>query len=387
MRAMRACVLFDVGRMEIRTVPDPDPGPRDVVIRIGAVGVCGTDLQIVAGHANYNTDARGLPRPLQAHPQILGHEMVGVVEALGADAGTLRPDLRVGDRVTVDQGLNCSSAGRPLLCEYCASGDSHQCERFGEIGITGLPGGFAERVLVPAVNVLPLRSSLEFAQAVMHEPLSCIIHSLDLVDRLGRFALHSLDGRAPVRSIMIFGGGPAGLMFTQYLRRVLNFDGQVFVSEPNPARRALAASFGVTALDPGTTDVLGTVLDATAGRGVECVIDAAGVPSMYEQLPALIRNQATILLYAHAPAGADMGLLNRVKFKEPRLLISIGGSGPLDESGRPLCYQRALTLLEDGRISVAAMITHRYAGLDAIPEAFTGDHRRPDYIKGIVLMS
>jgi threonine dehydrogenase-like Zn-dependent dehydrogenase len=297
--------------MEIRTVPDPAPGPRDAVIRVGAVGVCGTDLQIVAGHANYNTDARGVPRPLPEHPLILGHEVVGVVDAVGREVRDLRP----GDRVTIDQGINCWSAARIPRCEYCDSGDSHQCEHSAELGITGPPGGFAERMVVPAINVLPLRAPLELAQAALHEPLACIIHSLDFVERQGRFTLRGAAGRAPVRAIMIFGAGPSGLLFAQYLRRVMAFAGPIFVSEPNPARRALAAGYGVTVLDPGAADVLGTVLDATEGRGVECVIDAAGAPSVYEMLPALIRKHAAVLLYAHAPAGADMGLLNLVKFK------------------------------------------------------------------------
>ena len=134
---MRAAVLVDVGRIELRDVPCEDPGPRDVLVRVTAVGLCGTDFHIFAGHANYNRDERGRPIPLAREPQILGHEVAGVVEAAGASVRDLRP----GERVVIDQGRNCVSAARSPLCEYCATGDSHQCESYREHGITGLPGG------------------------------------------------------------------------------------------------------------------------------------------------------------------------------------------------------------------------------------------------------
>lgn len=125
---MKAAVLLRPGRLELREVPRPYPEPRDVLVRITAVGLCGTDLHIFAGHANYNHDARGLPIPLSEEPQILGHEIVGVVE----EPGTSVADLRPGDSVVLDQGRNCVSEARAAVCEYCASGDSHQCEFYRE---------------------------------------------------------------------------------------------------------------------------------------------------------------------------------------------------------------------------------------------------------------
>ena len=134
---MKACVLCDVGRIEVRDVPLPRMGSRDVLLRISAVGICGTDAHIFSGHANYNTDAAGTSVPLTVQPQILGHEISGRdLRKLGAEVR----DLTVGDRVVIDQGLNCVSAHREPRCEYCLSGDSHQCAFYSEHGITGLPG-------------------------------------------------------------------------------------------------------------------------------------------------------------------------------------------------------------------------------------------------------
>jgi L-iditol 2-dehydrogenase len=93
-KTMRACVLHDVRRLDVRNVPKPQPGPRDVLVRVAATGLCGTDLHIFDGDGNYHTDERGQPIPLALHPQILGHEISGIVELIGAEVG----DLQKGDR-------------------------------------------------------------------------------------------------------------------------------------------------------------------------------------------------------------------------------------------------------------------------------------------------
>src|SRR4051812_20781451 len=94
-RLMRAAVLHDVARMDVRSVPCPAPGPRDVLVRVAAVGLCGTDFHIFAGHANYQTDRRGRPVPLHDAPQILGHEIAGTVMEVGREVR----DLAAGDAV------------------------------------------------------------------------------------------------------------------------------------------------------------------------------------------------------------------------------------------------------------------------------------------------
>ena len=198
---MRAVALTRVNRLEVRDVPSPPPAPHEVRLRVAAVGVCGTDLHIVAGHANYNRDAEGRVIPLSEEPQILGHEIAGVVEDIGHDVR----DLRAGDRVVVDQGRNCVSEHRTPLCEYCETGDSHQCELYREHGITGLPGGFAERLTIPAVNAVRLESDLAMAEAALAEPLACIVHSSDLLTRAdARYAIAKRNAQA-VRTAVVCG--------------------------------------------------------------------------------------------------------------------------------------------------------------------------------------
>jgi L-iditol 2-dehydrogenase len=380
---MRAAVLADVGRIEVRDVALPVLRPDEVRVRVQAVGLCGTDLHIFAGHANYNRDARGRLVPLRESPQILGHEIAGVVEETGAAVHDLVP----GDRVVLDQGRNCRSEARRPVCEYCATGDSHQCEHYAEHGITGLPGGFAETIAVPAVNAVRLESDLEPGRAALTEPLGCIVHSTHLVETItARYSLRASDSARRVRAALICGGGPSGLLFVQYLRTVIGFDGALLVSEPNALKRSLAERFGAEAIDPGAADVAEAVRERTGGRMVELLIEASGVGPVFARIPEYIRKQATVLLYGHGHAGADLSALNGVLFREPALIASVGASGGFEPDGRPTTYVRALRHLEAGRIEGAPLITHRYESLDSIPAAFGGDHARPDYVKGVITL-
>lgn len=364
--------------MEVRDLPRPQPGPGEVLVRPTAVGLCGTDFHIYSGHGNYHTDASGRRIPLTEHPQILGHEVAGVVEEIGPGVAGLAP----GARVVFDQGRSC--AGRRARCEYCAIGYSHQCEHYGEHGITGLPGGLAEAVVVPAANVIEREAALSEAEAALTEPLACVLHAMAAAQRAhGRFVLGG-DGAARVRTVLVTGGGPAGLLFTQYLRRVAGYQERIVVAEPDPAKRALAASFGADTIDPGTGSVYAQLVELTGGRRAEWLIEASGASRVLQETPGLLRKLGTFLLYGHGHTGVDVAVLSNIQFLEPTIVTPVGASGGFDPDGRPTAYRTALRLLEEGRVRVAPFLTHTYRALDAVPGAFTGVHRTPGYIKGVV---
>jgi L-iditol 2-dehydrogenase len=381
---MKACVLHEVGRIEVRDIPRPELRPRQVLVRVSAVGICGTDAHIFAGHANYNTDASGRPIPLAMQPQILGHEISGSI----AEVDRAVDDLKPGDRVIVDQGLNCRSAGREL-CEYCRSGDSHQCEHYQECGITGVQGGLAEFIAVPACNAVRVTSTLDAAEAALAEPLGCVIHSSDAVIRAnGRYQLKHGEAERRVRHLLICGAGPAGLLFLQYLRGVLGYDGALLVAEPNPLKRALARRFGADeALDPANGELSVAIRERTGGRGVEYLIEATGQGQVFASIPTLVCKQATVLLYGHGHAGTELSVLNNVMFKEPTLVTPVGASGGFEADGRPSVYRRALNLIEQKRIEAAAIISHRYPTLQAVPKALAVEMRFPEYVKGVVTLA
>ena len=377
---MKAALLVDVGRVDMRDVACASPGPRDVRVRVTAVGLCGTDFHIAAGHANYSRDGRGRAIPLTEAPQILGHEIAGTVEEVGSDVRDLTP----GDRVVIDQGRSCVSEARAPLCEYCASGDSHQCEFYREHGITGLPGGLAEYLTIPAVNAIRVASDLDAATLALTEPLGCVAHASHVLMRTpARYALQNARGERPTCAV-ILGAGFAGLLFVQYLRSVLGFDGLLLVSEPNAKKRALAKRFGAETIDAGTdAEVVEVVQEKTHGRRAELLIEATGAGPAFAAIPGLIRKQGTVLMYGHGHAGVDLSVLNALQFLEPTLLCPAGASGGHEADGKPTTYVRALRLIEQGYVEVTSLITHRYTSLDTVARAFAGEHKTPGYVKGV----
>ncbi len=382
--SMKASVLCDVRRIEVRDVPRPVVSPYEVLVRVAAVGLCGTDAHIFAGHANYNTNDYGQPIPLALQPQILGHEITGVVE----EAGKAVNDLRPGDRVVVDQGLNCVSRRRDVLCEYCRTENSHQCEFYREHGITGLPGGLAEFIAVPAVNALRITAPVRPCVAALVEPLGCVVHSSDFVAKSrSRYAINAETPERRVRSVLICGAGPAGLLFTQYLRNVLRYEGALFVSDPNVRKRELAKRLGADeVIDPVACDLVEVVREHTGGKGVEYLIEASGAGEVFSSIPGLICKQATVLLYGHGHAGTDLSVLNNILFREPVLVSSVGASGGFEADGRPSVYARALDLIEQEQINVSALITHEYSSLNDVQTALSNDMHAEGYVKGVVTL-
>lgn len=380
---MRACAITAPGQLEILDVPSPDLGPYDVRIRPGAVGVCGTDFHIFSGESNFHFDANGRPIPFEQTPQILGHEITGEV----IERGSKVEDVAIGARVVVDQGRNCRSERREPPCEYCASDNSHQCEFFEEHGITGLQGGFADELVTPALNVITIESDKPFREAVMAEPIGCVLHCTDFGVRAnGRYRLDPTASQsARVKTAVILGAGPAGLLFLQVLRQRYAFDGPVVISDPSEKKRALAARLGAIAVPPEELEA--KVLEQSGGRRAELLIEATGSGVVFAAIPNLIRKQATILLYGVGHGGASLELLNPLQWREAVLVTSVGASGGFDDDGRPTVYREALRMLERGEIQVDGLLTHDYEGLLAVPDAFTGSHTDRDYIKGIAALS
>jgi L-iditol 2-dehydrogenase len=383
---MKAALLADVKKMRVETVPDPQAGTRDVLIRVRAVGVCGTDLHLFQGDGNYNFDAQGRPIPLTVQPQILGHEFTGEVVEVGHQVKDLKP----GDRVLCDQGRNCLSDVREPLCAYCASGDSHQCRYYREHGIMGLPGAMAEYLSIPAVNCIKLDDGTTFEQGALAEPLACIAHSSDRVDRsASRYTFggaHSRNANGErIRNVLVFGAGPAGLLFLQYLRNVKSFDGPIFAVDVREQNLDFVREFGGTPVNASKVDVEKTVEELTKGERIHYMIEACGNGSVYKAMPGLLRKQGTLLIFgAGHRAGNDLNLLDPIAFLEPTFVVSIGASGGFDPDGRPTIYRRSLGLVGSGKVQVLPFVTHRYGALDQIHKAFEEDFMRQDYIKGVL---
>lgn len=378
---MKAAILQDVEKMVVQEIPDPTLAPGEVMVRVRSVGVCGTDLHIYKGHGNYNLDAQGRRIPLKEQPQILGHEFSGEVVEVGSKVTGLKP----GDRVLCDQGINCVSRGREPLCSYCATGDSHQCEFYAEHGITGLQGALAEYIAMPAANCLALPAEMPTDLGALVEPVGCVLHAMERADQAN--ARYTFDGNERIKNILICGAGPAGIYFLQYLRNIANFEGLILVSDIREKNLELVRNFAGTPVNVTKQDVREAVRDMTHGEKIHFLIEACGHPVIFEQMPSLIRKQATVLLYGHGHKGRDIGLLGNILFMEPIFIAPVGASGGFDPDGRPKTYRRARELVHSNTIEVAPLVTHRYKSLEGIRQAFEQDFARKDYIKGVLTLN
>jgi threonine dehydrogenase-like Zn-dependent dehydrogenase len=374
----QSLVLEDVQKFALRELPIPTPGDREVLIQVGAVGICGTDLHIFHGLANYCRDSHGLPIPLSSKPQVLGHEFCGWVGSVGNSVRR----CKAGDLVAVDQFLSCVSLNRIARCEYCESGDTHQCEFGQELGITGPPGAFSQFVTVPETNVLVLPPQFDVAEGALIEPLGCVIHACNRLEKAR--TRYSFNGPHRVRRMLVLGLGPSGLLFIQYLRNVMGFDGDLFAADLQESKLDLAAQFGATPIHVRKQDLVSEIQTRTEGKKLDGVIEATGSGSVFDDLPALLRRQATVLLYGAGHSGRDVGCLTPFQAGEIHLVTSGGASGGFDSDGNPSTYRAATQAIRDGKIEVSRVISHRYQHLVELEQAFVQDFRRPEYIKGIL---
>ena len=230
---MRAAVVNADKSFDIVEVPDPTPGPGELVLRVHACGICGSDLKAVA---NMRT---GL---------VMGHEFCGEVVAIGAGV----EGLGTGTRVSALPLIGC---GR---CVACATGDVAHCATVDMVGVGGSSGGYAEYVRVAASEAVVLPESLPFDQGALVEPLAVGLHAV------------ARAGITPADDVLVVGAGPVGLAVTMWAR--LQGARTVTVSDPVAGRRAAAVRAGATT----TVDPTGEGIDRTYPVVVECV----GTPGM-----------------------------------------------------------------------------------------------------------
>jgi len=318
---MRAARLIEPGRMEIIEVPEPVPGPGDLLVRVEACGICGSDRHMFRGE--YPT----------AWPVTLGHEFAGLIVAMGPDVN----GFAVGDRVTGDPNIACGQ------CGFCRQDRPNLCENLAAIGVQR-DGGFAEYVLVPAGQAARLPPNLDPLHGAFCEPVSCCLHAIDV----GRIP--------PGGSVLILGGGVIGLLMVQLA--LLAGAGTVALSTRQAPRRQLALELGAThAIDPAYGD------DAFARAlpgGADVVIECAGVPETFEQALRLARRGGTVVVFGVVAQGEKamvipFDLLTRELRIESAWL-------------NPLTVPRAAELIASGALVLDRLIT-RTISLDEVPAA------------------
>jgi (R,R)-butanediol dehydrogenase / meso-butanediol dehydrogenase / diacetyl reductase len=321
---MRAA--FYEGRETITTgVCSPvAPGPGQVQIRVSHCGLCGTDLHIFHGKMDHRVRL----------PQIIGHEMSGTITSVGEGAAGWQP----GERVTVRPLDPCGT------CPACLAGHQHICMNLKFIGIDS-PGAMQELWTVPAHTLHRLPPNLSFEQAALIEPISVACHDVRLGEvTAGEFAV-------------ILGGGPIGLLIALVARAT---GARVLISEVNPYRIQLAESLGLTAVDPGSSDLVALVAEQTGGAGADVVFEVAGANAAAEMMTKLPRTRGRIVLVAiHSqPTPVD---LFRFFWRELRLI----GARVYE----PQDFERAIELAASGAIPLDSVIT-KVVPLDDLGSAF-----------------
>ncbi|RMI28896.1 zinc-dependent alcohol dehydrogenase family protein [Streptomyces triticirhizae] len=313
---MKAALIESVGRVNVTTVPDPTPGPRQVVVRVAACGLCGTDLHIRQGEF------------APTLPVVPGHEFAGEVVAVGTEV----TERAVGERVAVDPSLYCHE------CRYCRTGHNNLCDRWAAIGVT-VPGGAAEYAVAPVANCVPLPEHVATEDAALIEPLSCAVRGYDVL----RSALGA--------RVLIYGSGTMGLMMLELAKRT-GASG-VDVVDINPERLATAAALGCchTASDADELD---------RPEGWDIVVDATGNAAAIQDGLGRVAKAGTFLQFGVADYATTAVI-------EPYLIynreITITGSMAVLHS-----YERAADLFAAGVLDPAVFISDRLP-LDDYPAA------------------
>jgi D-arabinitol dehydrogenase (NADP+) len=302
---MRAANIFRPNELEIIDIPIPEPDETEVLIKVMASGICGTDLHIFRGE--YMGD----------YPVIPGHEFSGLIEAVGSEVTR----FTVGDRVAVEPNIACDN------CYNCLNNRHNFCLNWSAIGVTR-PGGMEQYVTAPEKSVFDI-GEVPFELGALMEPLSCVLHGVERLDP------------ELASSIAIFGAGPIGILLLQVLK--LKGAAVVTVVDKNQTRATFAGEKGA--------DQVFTTLDDLSMDAYDAVVDATGVIAVMSRSVDYVRNGGKVLLFGVPPSGEMMAIEAFPIFRKGLTILSSFTS--LRNS-----YQ-ALDLLNQNRLELGGLVSHK----------------------------
>lgn len=313
---MRAVIIDAPASIRVSNVPEPTPRSDELLIRVEACGICGTDLHIIDGES-----------PLARYPVIPGHEFAGEVVAVGGDipqnhenGGT---NITVGSRVAIDPNLYCG------YCDFCRTGHENLCRHYSALGVTR-DGAIAQYVAVPLTAAYMLPNSISWCEAALIEPVSCAVHGM-----------HSLNPRSG-DTFLIVGAGTMGLLLLQLALH--GGASRVVMVDVNTQRLALAEQLGATRTYNDIQQAL-----ADEPLGFNCVIDATGVPAVIENAFMAVKRGGKFMVFGVASHEARISLS---PFRIYNDEITIIGSMAVLFS-----FQAALDLISGGVINTQTMLT------------------------------
>lgn len=329
---MKALQLVEYGRFELVDLPVPEIGPKDVLVKVRATGICGSDV-----HGMDGSTGRRIP------PIVMGHESAGEVAALGSEV----TDWKVGERINFDPTFYCGE------CPYCLRGETNLCDNRQVPGVScnefRRNGAFAEYLVVPARNLYRLPDNLTFEQAAMVEPVSVALHGVNLLNM------------TPGDRVAVVGTGMIGFLIVQVLKA--KGAGEVIAVDIDPKKLELAISMGA---DSGCT--------STAGMDLDCAIEAVGITATVDIALRSVRKGGKVSLVGNMSPKVEIPLQILVQRE-----ITVFGS-----CGSQLDYPESIELIASGAVKVDPMITARIS-LDETKEYFDRLYRQdPTLMKVIV---
>lgn len=311
---MKAAVFYNKEDLRIETLPIPEPKAGEVLIKVIACGICGTDVHIFHGDEGAAATPSGT---------VLGHEFSGIVVKLGENVN----GISVGDKVCVDPNKLCNE------CYYCKSGIGHFCEKMIGIGTT-VNGGFAEYCCVPQSQVYKVSEKTSFEKAAMAEPVACCLHGIDMCD------IKVSD------TVLIIGGGMIGLIMLQLAK--LSGAGKLILLEPVAEKRVLGYKLGADlCINPLTEDVKAVFEEKGIGR-ISTVIECAGLPSTMSQAISLAGKKSTVMLFGLTRPD-DVIPVKPFEIFKKEIVIKASFINPYTQ-------QRAVDLIDSGKIDVSSMV-------------------------------
>lgn len=333
---MKAAVFLNKGLIRIQELGIPKPKSNEILVKVKACGICGTDLHIYQGKPGSAT-VKG--------PIILGHELAGEVVGVGDDVKT----IKLGDRVTIDPNIYCG------ICDYCREGKKHLCENLEAIGVTR-DGGMAEYVTVPEANVFILPETMTYDEGAMVEPLSCVVHGIEQINI------------AATDSVLIIGGGYIGQMMLQMVK--MKGVAKIIVSEIDESKYQSIMELGANQIINPIKQNIKEILD----DGVDIVIECIGLQSTMEQAVQLAGKGGQVLMFGVTDPNTKIEVSPYEIFQKE---LTIKGSFI-----NPNTQLKALSLIGQGKINVKQFFSHSFK-LDDIPEAFA-KYSQLKVVKGII---
>lgn len=339
---MRAGVLHGIRDLRVETVPIPHPAGKEVLLRVKAIGICGSDL-------HYYREAR-IGSAEVTSPFIPGHEFAAEVTDDGAESA----GIPAGSVVAVDPARPC---GR---CEWCLGGHPNLCPNMLFAGSPSQHGGLAEYHVAPVSAIVPVPSEFDPTTAALLEPLGVAIHALDLA-RV-----------RPMETVAVLGTGPIGLLLIQVARQA--GAGQIFAIDPLGYRAQAARALGAD----DAAENHGAIAEWTHGRGVDVVLEATNTPSGPQHAVDAARIGGRIVLVG-IPQGDRFALSSSTARRKGLTLKFSRRMG--------LVYSRAIEMVRAGRVRVAPLVTHRFP-LEQAPDAFALlDGYRDGVVKAIITVA